>query len=335
MRKNHYIVMVDGSSYLPMYQQMLWDISKRNDVSILVDSPDHKRSIDILLKSKVQIISRGHLDFLAYEKGILYECLERMCPVNDNVYVLFLNSALWYHPYLAGTLQRYKKRWPNIKYILYYLDVVGAGVSRVADYLQSKNIFDLVYSYDAVDAERYQFIPWNTIYSKTADASSISPETQLYFCCGVTKARIPILEECLSQCQHNQIDCRMDLVCNEPAEQLRKYASMANLLKSGEVLPYPKVLQRQLQAHCMLEIVQPGRTNLTLRPYEAVAYNRKLLTNSKSILSFKYYNPEFMQYFENIEDIDWQWVKHPVAVDYNYKEDFSPSLLLNDLSQRL
>lgn len=286
------------------------------------------------MKNKVQAITKGHLDFLAYEERLLYDTLEQHCPPNKNVYVVFFNSALWYHPYLAGTLKRYKKRWKNIKYILFYLDVVDSGVSRAAHYLQKQHIFDLIYSYDLTDAQNFGFVYWNTLYSKNEQASHIVADTQLYFCCGVTKARVPVLEKILSQCRHNHIDCQMDLVCTEPAPSLEQYAPMVTLRQADQLLPYPEVLQRQLHAQCILEILQPGRNNLTLRPYEAVVYNRKLLTNSKCILEFPYYDPACMQYFESIEDIDWDWVKRPCSVDYHYQGNFSPALLLEDIARR-
>ncbi len=317
-----------------MYEQMLQDVAQRDDVSILTDTSAGSKCKDLLLKSKVQALTGGHLDCLGYEEGALYARLQDVCPENDHVFVIFFNSALWYHPYLAGTLSQYQKKWHNIRYVLFYLDVVGAGVSRTADYLQKRNIFDLVYSYDEEDARRYGFIHWNTLYSADVQNREIQPDTQLYFCCGVTKARIPVLEKFLTDCRDNGVACHMDLVCNEPADRLKEFEPMVNLLDAGNVLPYPQVLQRQLQARCMLEIVQPGRTNLTLRPYEAVAYNRKLLTNSKSILSFAYYNPAYMQYFEKIEDIDWQWVKDDAPVNYGYRGDFSPTLLLADIVYR-
>ncbi len=332
---NHYIVMLDGSSYLPMYQQMFQDIAERSNVTLLVENNSVGRWKNLLMKTKVQSVTKGHLDFLAYEEGALYETLVQCCPHSENVYVIFPNSALWYHPYLAGTLKHYKKLWNNIKYVLFYLDVVDSGVSRAAHYLQKQQIFDLIYSYDAADAKNYQFIHWNTLYSKNEQASRIAADNQLYFCCGVTKARIPMLDAILSKCRQNNITCKMDLVCVEPAPSLEQYAPMATLLQAGQVLPYPEVLQRQLHAQCMLEVLQPGRSNLTLRPYEAVVYNRKLLTNSKSILDFPYYNPAYMQYFENIEDIDWDWVKRPCSVDYHYQGDFSPTLLLEDIAERL
>ena len=80
---------------------------------------------------------------------------------------------------------------------------------------------------------------------------------------------------------------------------------------------------------------QKGQVALTLRPYEAVVYNKKLLTNNKTILSFKYYNPRYMHYFEKIEDIDWNWVARKEKVNYEYEGDFSPIYLLQDISENL
>ena len=72
-------------------------------------------------------------------------------------------------------------------------------------------------------------------------------------------------------------------------------------------------------------------TGLSLRPYEAVCYNRKLLTNNKSILDFPYYDSRYMQYFETVEEIDWDWVKEDIPVDYGYDCKFSPMRLLEHM----
>lgn len=335
MAGDHFIFMVDGSSYRPMYEHMLADIAKREDVSIVVDAPAGGAAKELLLKNKVRKLTNGCLDFLGYEENRLYDYLKTVCPSHRDVYVVFLNSALWHNPYLPGTLKRYKQKWKNIKYVLFYLDVIGSGVCRTADLLREQHVFDLVYSYDANNAKDYHLIPWRTFYSQNEYYKNIPVQSQLYFCCGVTGPRIPLLRECLEQCRKNKIHCTMDLICNEPAEELRQYVPMANLLPAGHELNYASVLQRELSASCLLEIVQPGRTGLTLRPYEAVAYNRKLLTNCKSILDFPYYNPTYMQYFENIENIDWEWVKADVTVDYGYNEEFSPEWLLEDIQSRL
>ncbi len=90
-----------------------------------------------------------------------------------------------------------------------------------------------------------------------------------------------------------------------------------------------------MKAKCILEIVQEGQSALTMRPYEAVCYNRKLLTNNRSILDFKYYDSRFIQYYEDPADIDWDWVKDNTLVDYGYQGDFSPEFLWKDFAKYL
>lgn len=335
MNKMHYIIVADGSSYRPMFEHMLQDLVEQEDVSVIVDEPKHIKVKELLLKNKVQKLSGGCLDFLAYERNVLYSCLEKTCATNEKVFVIFLNAALWYNPYMAATLRSYKRRWQNIKYVLFYLDTIDAGVSRSANYLREKGVFDLIYSFDRKNADQYGLEFWNTVYSPNTNNRNIVPQRDVYFCCGVSGKRIPIIESCLTQCQSNGVNCKMDLVCYEETPTLKKFQKIATLLTPDQVLNYSEVLRRELDARCLLEIVAPGRSGLTLRPYEAVVYNRKLLTNNKSILDFKYYNPAYMQYFEKVEDIDWQWVKDQTPVDYDYKGDFSPALLLKDISTRL
>lgn len=89
-----------------------------------------------------------------------------------------------------------------------------------------------------------------------------------------------------------------------------------------EIMPYEVVLKRTLEANCVLEIVRPGQVGFTLRTFEAVVYNKKLLTNNEHIKEFQFYNPSYMKVFKSVEDIDWKWVKERNAVNYHYKGDF-------------
>ena len=124
------------------------------------------------------------------------------------------------------------------------------------------------------------------------------------------------------------------IVCYDDTLNLNE-ARGINILDHRGYMSYQEVLERELNARVLLEIVQQGQVALTLRAYEAVAYNRKLLSNNKTILSFEYYDPRFMRYFEQVKDIDWDWVKEDANVDYDYKGEFSPVLLIDDIIKRL
>lgn len=63
-----------------------------------------------------------------------------------------------------------------------------------------------------------------------------------------------------------------------------------------------------------------------LRLKEAVCYNKCLLTNNRTVTSSPYYRPEYMQVFEQIDDISMSsFARH---ADYHYQGEFSPRKLM-------
>ena len=187
---------------------------------------------------------------------------------------------------------------------------------------------------DREDARKYDMRHIYTCYSVDAAKTQIQPQIGIYFC-GETKNRQGILSTVAEGCRVNQIPYKIDLICYEEVPELEKYKPDVNLLPPGKFLPYDQVLENELSSRCMLEIAQKNQSALTLRAYEAVVYNRKLLSNNKSILSFPFYNSAYMRYFETVEDIDWDWLKEDTKVDYGYNGEFSPTRLLKDISDRL
>ena len=333
MRGTNFVFVIDGSSYKPMYEKILSDVIDREDITVITDEPNPSLTKTLLKKRKVCKIFRGILDFLAYEENVLYHTLEGLCPRSRQVVVVFFNAALKYNSYVAGTLRRYKKYWPNLRYVAYYLDIVDVHVSFDANYLAREGVFDLCYTVDKKDAEKHGMIHFHTCYAADPQNAAICPQIDMYFC-GVTKNRQEQLAAVAQKCQTNGVSCKIDLICFEEVPELKAYASTVNLLPAGTLLSYNQVLENELSSRCILEIVQKNQVALTLRAYEAVVYNRKLLTNCKSILDFPYYNPAYMQYFEKVEDIDWQWVKEDTPVDYSYKGEFSPKLLMEDIVKK-
>lgn len=295
------------------------------------DSKD--RIADILSRRRFQKLSMGTLNFFLASRYQLGKAIAAHAASHKNVYIVFLNTSFTSVRYPVQILNAYKKKWPNIKYVLYYLDAIGRGVTTYANYLREHGVFDLVYSFDSYDARKYDLILWKTPYSKLVD-QNICPQKDLYFI-GVETDRTDQIRTVLETGVKNNVSMQMDIVQSKKSDAFSAFSGSVSLHDENDVIPYDEALWRSLGAKCILEIVRPKQAGLTLRPYEAVVYNRKLLTNNKSILSFPYYNPAYMQYFEKIEDIDWDWVKEPAVVDYSYAGDFSPALLLKDITTRL
>lgn len=94
----------------------------------------------------------------------------------------------------------------------------------------------------------------------------------------------------------------------------------------NHLLSYAEVVQLVQQHDIIVEIMNGTQAGNTLRLKEAVCYNKCLLTNNPIVKSSPYYHSDYMQIFDNVEDIDLSRFFHDV--DYHYKGDFSPSKLL-------
>ena len=91
-------------------------------------------------------------------------------------------------------------------------------------------------------------------------------------------------------------------------------------------LSYAEVVELVQQHDVIVEIMNGNQAGNTLRLKEAVCYNKCLLTNNPMVKSSPYYHSDYMQIFDNVEDIDLSRFSHDV--DYHYQGEFSPSKLM-------
>ena len=98
-------------------------------------------------------------------------------------------------------------------------------------------------------------------------------------------------------------------------------------------MPYTEYLSNEINSNCILEILKEDTASPTFRCWEAVYYNKKLLTNWKGIRSFAYYNPGFMRYFENENDIDVSFILDKTKPDYGYKDENSPLSFVDNVKK--
>ena len=237
--------------------------------------------------------------------------------------VLFLNSVFTEIRYPVDALLHLKKEYGAI-FILYYIDTIGRGVSIYANYLREKGVFDLIYTFDKCDAYKYGLMFWETPYSKMS--LNVSNKIDLYFC-GVDTDRVDMIRA-ISRVP--ELDYSMDLI-EVSGNGVFEGNNRIILHSVKDIMPYKEALEKTLKANCILEIVRPGQVGFTLRVFEAVVYNKKLLTNNESITEFPFYNSKYMRVFKKIDEIDWKWVESKDEVDYHYDGSFSPLRFIEEI----
>ena len=325
MRKSTVIVF-QQDPYNSVFEALFADILNDPDVYFVVERDYPQYGIYSYLPSrKLKKATLGLSSRLYLSYYHLPQLVRKLKKEYDHISVLIHNACLVKTEY---PVELFKMLGDKVSFNLLYLDVHShEWVCRYANYLYVKGVFDKVFTIDKEDAEKYGINYCYTPYSVKNDIE-INIDKDLYFC-GAEAGRLYKIVRIWQEAKKHNISLNFDLASCRDHKDFFEGDENVRFISH---LPYKEVLQNTLNAECILDITQQDQSALTLRPYEAVAYNKKLLTDNKEILRFEYYNDKYIQYFDSVEKIDWDWINNGEAVDYGYSGEFSPIHLLENLA---
>ena len=324
---------MDGSSYRDLHECMFRDFLTMPDVREVIDKRISNPFKNFLLHDKVSKLTNGKFDRFVRDKNEMFLAIKDMYERYDKVYVICTNSAFFYNRYLPGTLMEYKRKWKNLSFVLIFIDIMSAGVSKNAMHLMKRGVFDRVYTIDPEDARKTGATLIWTPYSSFASIQNRDEreEYDLYFC-GSLIDRGDKMEEIRTMCEKHGVRLAMDIVINSSdCSQMEPEGGDTHFYTVNKHIPYQTVLDRTRKARCILDLTRDGQHALTIRPYEAVVLGKRLLTDNHEIRCFPYYDPEAMCLLDAMKESDWDKIKMPGSVNYHYRGDFSPLGIIDDL----
>ncbi|NLG05624.1 MAG: hypothetical protein GX567_17640 [Clostridia bacterium] len=239
--------------------------------------------------------------------------------------VIFFNSLFWLG-YDEAFLKKLKKKHPQLKLILYIVDPMsGFSTDRFGHLFP---YFETIYCVNKKDCETYGFHYYPLVYSKIESRQSdVSASSDLFYL-GSGIDRNDILHDIALHC--NQEHVKTDIRVMDEGKAATHYREITYY---DHPIAYDENMNALLGTNCMLEVMHEGFDNPTQRYTEAVAYNKKLLTNNSEIIHFPYYHPDYMKVFENISDIDPMWICKKEDVNYQYNGDFSPVRMIEEIDK--
>lgn len=240
-------------------------------------------------------------------------------------YVIFVSSALY--PISAARLLRLQKKY-HIHYLLLMMDDWNSFWGRrTHEYFSCIN-FEYVLSFDPRDASEHGFIYVNIPYSMLSERSDAPAEYDLFYIGTIydDTNRLKMLLDIYGCLQEEQIHGLFMMTGVKESQQ--KYADQIIYNKR---IPYASAVEQMKKTNCILEIMKQTQSGATLRYYEAVCYNKKLLTNNIGVKELPFYDPRYIKVFEKPEDIDWDWVREQVLVDFHYDGRYAPTRLIDKI----
>lgn len=245
---------------------------------------------------------------------------------DDTVLLLQIDSMI----HMGIRLLEYiRAKRPLVKLVLILVDSVHAHswtMKYAKKYIFNFN-WDLILSYDNHDCKEYGFTYLGlSYYSKIDDIAASNKKSDIYYIGSVKNedSRKKVLERINSGCQMNHINTNFTLIGYKKSE-----LDESNIKTCENNISYRQVLSELMSSNCILEIVQPGQMKQTVRYFEAVCYNKKLLTNNRYIIQLPYYDPRYMQVFDDEDKIDFEWIRDYSTNDYHYQGEFTPKEIYN------
>lgn len=303
-----------------VFQYLFYDIKDKSGISV----ESHFFLIKQISYLWKKIQSKSNFQ-IRYHKILMLLSLPFM-PLNklknseDNLYI-FSNISINFMPiFLLNIIHA-----NGGKVILYFIDSLSNNNSKVAYWYTKRFLFDAIYTFDQNDALANGFIFRKTMYSKLQ--LPLQPIKYDAVFIGSNKGRINIIKNIVKKCPKTNF--YFDIL-GLPIQYKK------GLFKNSIDLNYVDCIEKDLQSNCIIDIVtDPNQAGLSLRAFEAVVYNKRLITNNPSIKDFPYYDGKNIRYIDNYCDINDSFFKVHELVNYHYKGEFSPLYFLLDIVSRL
>ena len=305
------------------------DLTSEEAKMVIDFLPSHRRFNNILLDKveKLCLSYRLNSRFQVPCQSLFYNLDAYDYEIQNTYHIIVPTMSI--SKFTVKYLANFKRRHPNVKLYALVTDSMHANsphMNLVRDKLFS-DVWDRVLTYDKYDAEEYEFTWFGyTYYSSYDFVEPDSLESDVYYVGFDKGGREKTVLDVYKKIMSRGGIARFDVVSSKPNSDI-------GLQYLKEKISYPQVVARVKSTNCILEILQENQKSQSIRYFEAIVYNKKLLTNNENIKKLPYYDERYMKVFNVPSDINLDWVKEREQIEYGYSGEFSPIRLLDFLHQ--
>ncbi len=258
--------------------------------------------------------------------------------IDDNVqyYIIIIDMAL--SELSLSYLKKITKK-PNVKTILLMINSVKSNTIRQINTEMHNISWDSILTFDDKDAEEYGYKKVGYCYYSKHDEKSLESQyqkenTDAYFIGTIKSTRKKLILGVYEALRNSGLKIEFHLLqtIKDSLEVMPYQDEIDYFTAKDGLIPYDEILASVNKTKTIIEIVQEGQSGPSLRYYEAICYNKKLLTNNPNISTFPLYDSRYMRVFKEPAEIDLTWLSEECEVDYHYNNEFSPIHLIDRIT---
>lgn len=316
---------VDTNDY---YYTCTLDLRSQKDVEVISFPSEGKGRvfhvlfvISLLITQKIKFLEILLRPFYPHYTNRDYKKTDRLCFVIYGYYIT------------PGYIRYIRNKFPNSKVVKIHRDAYSIWKSKNTLFTDNdiEELFDLQLSYDLGDSDTYGFIHFDEIESKRdIEYTDNYPIYDVFFA-GAAKDRLPTLISFYDFLEQRGLNCFFFITNAKKEEQVER----KGIHYADKGMSYREMLYYTVNSEVILEINQGTVDGFTSRFLEAVMYNKKLITNNLAVKNNRYYDSRFIKCVTNPDDIDIDFIKEPLEVDFHYQDEFSPTHLIDLIDKSL
>lgn len=178
-------------------------------------------------------------------------------------------------------------------------------------------LFDKIYSFDDRDIEENGFERLtNYNYLDYLPQEKQNPKLDLFYITSFDKYRNKVLIPLAQKCENKKIKYKFIVAGKKTWKEKIKLLSVNNLKNYASLLRKPVsntiILEQYKDSVAILDLMRDGQTGLSFRIFEAMALEKKIVTNNEKIKEYDFYNPKNILILdENLENITRDFFNTP------------------------
>lgn len=252
--------------------------------------------------------------------------------------ILFLIFQNWLRvDETTGTISYIRRCFENCKITLFLQDVESSLINpytlKKIDLLSYKSKCDLIISFDKEEAEKFNFSYHPTVFSHRHISYS-KKETSDVFFIGKHKGRLKLLIDIYDKLSCSGLNC-LFIIQGVPCNQRIQREGIIYIDAS---ISYYDVLEYIYNTQCILEILQPGAVGYTYRVWEAISYNKRILTNNLSLKESPFFDKKYVSLFSDASNVDLSFFNNigmPPFETNPHADKIGPQKLINFIEKQL
>lgn len=198
-------------------------------------------------------------------------------------------------------LKALRSKNPGIKLILFLWDTLES-----TEFIETYKEYDYIFTYDREDVKKYNFIFRTSFYLEELKQYYIEFEKRkidLYYLGEIKNIeRYRFIEKFYDYCKINNISFFLKLYLRKNKKKMVENCNQEIIIKKK--IDYKENLKIVNNSKVIIDIKHLKQTGLTLRSFESVGSESKLITTNQDIKNYDFYNEENILIIKNIDEIE-------------------------------